>query len=530
MTRTLFIGLDGATFTILDELTSDPYGEGVTMPFLAGLIASGHKAPLRSTNHPLTPPAWVSLMTGRNPGSHGVFDFVRFKDMGHDVYFTLYDSRDIQDETIWSLAGRQGRRIVSLNFPMMAPPPEVEGCLVPGFTSWKHLRRNMRPEGLYDRIKAIDGFDPKELAWDFERESKIGEDMPEDEVEGWVRHHLPREAQWFRIADTLLEQENPDLFAVMFDGTDKIQHQAWHALDPALRPAAPSESWLRLRALCLGYFRELDGYIRRLVERAGPDAQIFLASDHGFTASPRVVRINRWLGEKGWLTWRTAGDSEAEKRRESANFAYLDWTKTLAYCPTPSSNGIAIRVARGPGEPGVPEADYESFRDTLVAELKEMRDPETGEKVIRDVLLRERAFPGAAMGDCPDLTLVLADYGFVSVRNVAPVVSMRATPTGTHHPDGIFIAAGPGIAPGASGRFSILDVPSILMHSLDLPVPRNFEGRVPDGLFAREVTIGPASRRMAAGTAAEPQVADEASEAEKLRILEQLKALGYLED
>lgn len=70
MGPTLLIGLDGATFSILD-----PYVERRVMPFLGTLVKRGTRAPLRSVMPPLTPPAWTSLMTGKHPGQHGVFDF-----------------------------------------------------------------------------------------------------------------------------------------------------------------------------------------------------------------------------------------------------------------------------------------------------------------------------------------------------------------------------------------------------------------------------------------------------------------------
>jgi predicted AlkP superfamily phosphohydrolase/phosphomutase len=70
--RTLFIGLDGATFTVLNDLTKGKDGEPPVMPFMAKVFADGVRCKLRSTPNPLTPPAWVSLMTGRGPGHHGV--------------------------------------------------------------------------------------------------------------------------------------------------------------------------------------------------------------------------------------------------------------------------------------------------------------------------------------------------------------------------------------------------------------------------------------------------------------------------
>src|SRR6185369_14252081 len=287
--RTLFIGMDGATFTVLDDLVRPGEG-GPVMPFLARIFAEGTRAKLRSTPNPLTPPAWVSLMTGRTPGHHGVFDFNRAEEQGEDVYFTLYDSRDCRVETIWSIAGRQQRRVAALNFPFTAPPPkDLNGFMVPGFVPWRHLRRNSAPHALYDRLEAIPDFNPKELAWDFEQEKQAMEELSSEDRENWVRYHLPREQQWFRIADHLAREEAPDLMAVMFDGVDKLQHQAWLYIDPNQQKGELSDYHRRMRDLCLQYFRQLDGFIERLVAAAGPQAQVFLASDHGFTGTTEVV-------------------------------------------------------------------------------------------------------------------------------------------------------------------------------------------------------------------------------------------------
>ena len=51
-TRVVLIGLDGATFAILDPLMDN----GV-MPFLREFTAQGVRGVLRSTPHPLTPQA-----------------------------------------------------------------------------------------------------------------------------------------------------------------------------------------------------------------------------------------------------------------------------------------------------------------------------------------------------------------------------------------------------------------------------------------------------------------------------------------
>lgn len=301
------------------------------------------------------------------------------------------------------------------------------------------------------------------------------------------------------------------------------------------RTDAPEAS-RRIRALVIRYFRELDEYIGKLVELAGADAHVFIMSDHGFTGSDKLVRINRYLGELGYLKWREDDGTDVARRREDSDFANLDWSETLAFCPTPSSNGIFIRRSNEPGKPGVTDEQYDSFRDKLIEDLRKLKDPATGQNAIRDILVREEAFPGAEMHGAPDLTLVLADFGFVSVRNVEPAVVDRPVPFGTHHPDGIFLAQGPGIRPAHGPQMSITDVTAIATHNLGIPVPSNFEGRVPQDLFTPEhqsnnpVRMGEPTRPLAADEPPPARSPEGPSDAEKKEIFEQLRALGYLED
>src|SRR4051812_20961969 len=156
MHPTILIGLDGATFTVLDSLMADG-----AMPCLKAFVDRGVRAELLSTPHPLTPPAWTTLMTGQNPGNHGIFDFLRGEVNGSGAFYTLNDFRDVRSETIWTIVSRLGGRVTALNFPMTAPPPPVAGNIVPGVLSWRHLRRNVYPPELYGALRSLPGFNSK---------------------------------------------------------------------------------------------------------------------------------------------------------------------------------------------------------------------------------------------------------------------------------------------------------------------------------------------------------------------------------
>lgn len=520
---TLFIGMDGSTFTVLDSLTT---GDAPIMPFMAHLFANGTRCPLRSTPNPLTPPAWVSLMTGRSPGNHGLYDFLKTTEVGGELYTELYSATDCKVETIWSIASRQGKKVAALNLPFTAPPPrDLNGIILPGFIPWKHLRRNTQPKDFYETLKEkLPSFDPKELAWDFEKEEKAIQHLTDEERKNWVLYHLPREAQWFNVARYVLENEGTDLLAVMFDGTDKLQHQIWQYLDPRLDHENVSTYHKEMREITLSYFRLLDGYIQELVTSAGENTQVFLASDHGFTAQKEVLYLNAFLAEKGYLHYQ-AGEEGTER-----NFlTRLNLAKTTAYCRTSSSNGIHIRVAMNPGETGIDPANYMEFREQLIRDLEGLTNA-TGERIITAIHKREDIFPGNCMLSAPDLTLTLRDHGFVSMKNEYPAVQTLPEVIGTHHPDGVFIAYGPGIRKGQKIETrNIVDVAAVLLYSLGLNIPSDFEGMMPVNAFEtaylqqHPVTIGEETH------APSHMGSKEMSEEEKASLMRQLAALGYAE-
>ena len=532
MHPTLLIGLDGATFTILDPLMGDG-----TMPFLSEFTANGVRAGLRSTPNPLTPPAWTTLMTGRSPGHHGVFDFIWAEQRKSDHYFTLYTFNDIRCETIWSIVSRHGGRAGTLNYPLMSPPPQIDGYVVPGLVSWKHLRRHVFPRDIYGELNEIPGFDPKVVAWDFDMEKKAAQGISEDEYEAWAEFHISRERQWFEVTRHLMERHPCDLTSILFDGPDKMMHMGWRFLDLASFPKEPTPFDKHMRELCRRYFKELDGFLSELVSLAGPQTRILMASDHGFGPTWEVFRVNSWLHQEGYLTWKrldenmSATDREAYEKIKEQHFVLLDWEKTTAYARTTTSNGIYIQVASDAGQPGIRPEEYQSFRDTLVQKLKSIVDPESGERIIADILFKEEAFPGPHNDQAPDLTLVMRDHSFVSILDKQPIVCRRPAIDGTHYPVGIFLAKGPGIREGVNlPTMSITEVAPTVLYSLDLEVPEDFERPVPVDVFTTShLETHPV--RIGAATVPPEQAlrVDGLDSEEEEQIFKQMRALGYME-
>jgi predicted AlkP superfamily phosphohydrolase/phosphomutase len=535
--RTVLIGLDGATFTILDPLV-----QAGVMPFLGEFIAAGARAELTSVIPALTPPAWTSLVTGHGPGRHGIFDFFR-KESPRSHALRLVTSRDIAvDETIWSLAGRAGRRAIALNFPLTFPAPAIDGYVVPGWMPWRQLRLGCHPDGLYDRLKTLPGFNPRELAMDMTHEAKALEGCDPGEYEAWIDLHARREHHWLGILESLLAEDAAcTLITVLFDGVDKLQHLLWRFIDPAYTPALTQPWEQRVRESCLDYFRRLDGILARVVQLAGPQATVIVASDHGFGPQERTFFVNAWLAQRGHLAWVSgdvpqASDAQLLGVGHIARHGYLlDWTRTQAYAPLPSGNGIHIVRADAEHPGGVSAAEYEPLRDRLRAELLELRDPASGIPVVAQVWKREDIFAGPCLELAPDLTLVLQDGGLISILASEAAVTARPQPTGTHRPAGVFIAGGPELRRGARlAPLSILDVAPLILHSLRLPIPADLEGRLPlDALEPAALQARPVEMAAAHGPSGNGRSVAEAGPGldgdGEQAIMERLRALGYLE-
>ena len=137
--KTIVIGLDGATLDLIL-----PWAQEGRLPALQRIIEEGTIGELRSTIQPLTAPAWISFMTGMNPGKHGLYDFVRRRigNYKRDIMNASHRS----GKSIWKIISENGKRVCVINVPMTYPPEKVNGYLVSGIL--QNLHRQLAKFGM----------------------------------------------------------------------------------------------------------------------------------------------------------------------------------------------------------------------------------------------------------------------------------------------------------------------------------------------------------------------------------------------
>ncbi len=547
--RTIILGLDGATWDVLDGLLA-----AGRLPHLAEIIARGVRTTCRSTVPPLSPVAWSTIATGKNPGKHGVFDWQRRDPASYRL--EPVTSRRQRGPTFWDLASEAGRRAGAFNVPVTYPPSPVNGFMVTSLlTPSNRVCFTHPPEASEALNRHVDGYEivtPEVYSAGRERAF----------VDAMLQTVEKREA----ALHYMLETYPIDVGLLVYNESDGIQHKLWPAdgFGEGEPPWPASGIW--------EVYERLDRAVGRLADHLGPDANLLVLSDHGAGPMRGVMFVNRWLMDQGYLRLRRSprvglkrflartdllvrayylasrlglgwlGRLVSPKTRTQVatsfiSFDDVDWSRTVAYsfgsCGQIFLN-LRGRECKGLVEPG---AEADRLLDEIAGRLREVRDPDTGRDLITEVWRPRDLFHGPALADAPDLMFPIDDYARdASLRFGIGQASFLGEPEswtrGAHRMDGIFIAAGPDIAPGAPVQgMSLADVAPTALHLVGLPVPEDMDGRV-----VTEILSGPAAARAPARSApgaAAPQGPEEASAAmtdeEQQAVEDRLRDLGYLD-
>jgi len=550
--RALVIGWDGATWDLADRFVAE--GE---MPVLAGLLADAAVAPLNSTTPPMTLPSWCSMLTGCNPGKHGIFDFVRR--VPGTWRLELSNATHRRVPTLHRLISDRGGRVASIAVPTTWPPEAVNGVVVSGFDSPVSTGIDgsfCYPASLHAEL--MSRFGGLKFA-DFQ-ESRIGPAW-HDAALNAMRSEIPRKEA---IGRWLLGQERWDSFMLLFGESDTVSHHFWMFHNPA-SPRHPRRCSARHRDAIRVIYRALDVSLGRLIDAAQPDI-LCICSDHGFGgAGEHVLFLNRYLEQSGWLRYRR----QVQVQGLRAGTGLLDWARSMAVDRVPPGmQGQLFRAlpdrVLGKVEASSRYGDLDKGRTRAVSDelnyaatLHVVVPPDEraqavdelrallldwrvdGHAPVRAVHTREALYHGPCVERSPDLVLELNlrdGYSYTllpSARVPAGQLWRRLKPeehvggkglgmNGSHRQHGLLLLWGQGVAAGARVSADMMDVTPTLLHLLGEPVPRHMDGRV---LIRALTSQGPVRQGRWVGR---PTAERGVSPAEDAVIRQRLARLGYL--
>lgn len=496
MTDKIFIlGLDGVDPSLIERYA----GEG-KIPNLKRFMDGGVYARLKSVLPTITTVTWTSFLTGKNPGKHGIYGFVNFKNNSHEL--KILNSFDRKCDAVWSFLNYYGKTVGIFNMPSLYPPEKINGFMVCGM-----LTPNKKCNFMYPAELQAELF--KEIK-DYEIDLGVLK-VAEDNKKGLLNSIYFLTDKRFETARYLYKKYPCDVFISIVTETDRIQH---HFINDE-------------KALS-DYFGYLDKRIGEFVNSVGKGATIFVLSDHGIGPIKKFISVNKWLYDEGLLKFKSYSVDNM-KRFFSRKFIQwvvtllsrfkfnvemiklviparllgrivtlycypqgMDWQNTKAYFCLGGGESIFINSKRRFADGIVSDEEYEKLRDGIIAGISGIKDPATGKPVVEKAHKREELFTGSALHDAPDIVLHLGD-GYANndsadSANILTDVKKDEMFVGEHRLKGIFIAYGDSIKPNrAPQSFSILDIAPTLLYRLGAPVPPDFDGRILRELFKKEI-------------------------------------------
>lgn len=535
--RFLIVGLDGATFDVLDPMIA-----AGRMPNLQRFIARGVAGVLHSTKPPITPAAWTTFMTGKGPGKHGIIDFEKYNPRENRLAFN--NTFEIREKTLWELLSEKGLRVGSINVPMTYPPRPVNGFMISGFETPSIDAEFTWPRDLKNEIMRVIPNYSYRTNW--RRRALGGLELVRENLD-YIAASFDQGVQLVRHCG---EKFGWDVLMIVFKLVDNLQHKAWKYLDPRFNARYPREA-----ALAADCFARLDDALGQLFQYAADHgATTLIMSDHGHGSLDGKAQPNLLLRQWGYLRLRSPLEQIGQRvaywahrhtkgkvtRFEQGSRGIerdlaIDWSQTRACVMHAGIYGFLYINLQGRSPEGIVKpAEYERLRDELAERLRAVttRDIHTGKNipVFPEVYKTEQLY-GCSRDDAADLPdlLLSPQPGLAVIRKIRGARIVRwceiSRLEGTHRDEGVVAIAGPNVRSGQRIEGNIVDITPTVLAALGLRVPVDMEGRVLREAFTVEPTI---EREPPIKKALEDH-GEVFSDADKALLEKRLSDLGYLE-
>jgi len=453
--RFLVIGLDCLTPQFVFDQWKDQ------LPNLKSLQEKGLWGELESTIPAITVPAWMSMMTSKNPGKLGFYGFRNRAGYGYDEL--LYaNSLAVKEPTVWDILGQAGKDSVVVSVPQTYPPKPIRGCLMGCFLTPDTNSEFTSPAGLKDEIWANVGeyiIDVK----DFRTDDKIH----------LIKQIYHMTARRFATVRYLMDRKPWDFFMFVEMGVDRIHHGMWKHIDPEHPKYEPGN---RFEKSILNYYRYLDEEIGTLLAKVGEETVILVVSDHGAKRMDGGINFNDWLIREGYLALKEPPTGVQPMKNKN-----IDWTRTKVWGSGGYYGRLFLNVKGREPQGIIDPADYEAVRDELIAKIEALTDPD-GKNIGSKAFKPQEIYP-VVNGIAPDLIVYFGDLRWRSLGSVGnETIWSFENDTGpddaNHAQHGIFILydpADPGQGRQVRGA-QVMDIAPTILGKLGVDVPGDFEG------------------------------------------------------
>src|SRR5258708_14266702 len=370
----MVIGLDCAD----PELVFGPWLDD--LPNIKYELNAGLTGKLLSITPPITVPAWMCMMTSRDPGELGIYGFRNRIDYSYDN-LAVASSASVHEQTVWDNLSSEGKDSIIIGVPPTYPVKPLRGSLVscfltPGSQSQFTFPSELRPEIqrlVGDYLVDVKGFRTDKKQWLL---SQIYE----------------MTTKRFTVAKHLLKTRPWDFFMMVEMGTDRIHHGFWQFMDTQHVLYAGDDN--PFRNAIHEYYKYVDSLVGELLEFADKNTRVLIVSDHGAKRMEGAIALNEWLVQKGYLVLK-----RYPTQPTPFDQLEIDWPRTKAWGEGGYYGRVSLNIDGREPEGSVPQSQFDSLRYQLKEELEALGD---------------------AGGNSIGTRVVLSEDVYRSTRNIAP--------------------------------------------------------------------------------------------------------------
>lgn len=306
-TRAVIIGIDGADWRIIEPLI-----EAGEMPHLARLRERAAWGTIETLHDvPLSPVIWTSVATGKTADEHGIAWFMVDQPDGGRAPVR---STNRTAKALWNILAEHERTPGVVGWWATYPAEDVgDGVIVSdalGFHGFGSTARRDDDAGRTypaSLARQVTGLIPPEqqISADFARRFlHVSPEAYRKRMYTPARHashdvsdpiHLfqmyAATAQGYTaISETLLAEEEWDLFMVYFEQVDSLSHLFMKYAPPKLN-WVNEESFRRYRDVVAEWYAYQDELLGRVLDEIDlEETAVFILSDHGFKSGERRIR------------------------------------------------------------------------------------------------------------------------------------------------------------------------------------------------------------------------------------------------
>ncbi len=392
--RTVIIGIDGVPYGLIEDLSS----RGV-MPNFRQLRKEGVFTKMTSSIPEISSVSWSSIVTGKNPGEHGVYGFTDMIDGTYTISF--HSSKKLKAPAFWQ--GNEGKTCAVINVPSTYPAQEMNGVLISGFVS-PDLEKAVYPPSYLEKLKSMN----YRVDIDSEKAHKSKLLLFKELFE-------TLEAR-VKVSEYLWENVKWDIFMVVFTGSDRLEHFLWDAYEDKNH---------EYHTKFLEFFERVDGAIGEINDKLGEDDSLIILSDHGMEGIKTNVNVNAHLVEEGFLK---LGGNPRKRYND-----IVEETKAFALDP-----GRIYLNRKGRYPNGcVKKENEDEIIDALIDSFEGLKM--NGEKVVGKIHKKKETYRGKYAERGPDLVL-MPNSGFNLMSGVSKKELFEESPlTGKHTQDDAFL-------------------------------------------------------------------------------------------